>query len=465
MRSFQRLSLTVFTMLALVSASQNASSAQNMEDFAREKLAEISAESAQSVPREKIEALWHAIQLDWDSSYLPLKIGHPKTEPSELLRIRLNGVVYDLIERNAIKVLTPEIKAKLALDGLTCRYEGHCTKVDGLYLPVNHIIFIDTSMSDDDLMRVFLHELIHAYQFTYRLPIDIATMSELVQQGKIKSEEVNLYLDYFYESQANWKGLQFSTPLQWLLKVEKQIDQKLQVGVSRLLVSSGVAASTVFIGTGTTAGVGAAVYGLGWLFQIAYGNATANRLLPDLAKSQSLLTINNTPQDKLTAALLLPELVPIDDTMTRYNGFAAYNFDFHRDYGAAVQKYYFGKDRFLFKNDRNDLEIYNELHNHYYKRIGLNSMLESEPACRKLLLKVRDSKISPLVTWLTLPKAELESCSAYRDLGSDDGRERYLDDLLNPQNQKDPFHTGFPGTEGSRPGLTILPQLRVLPIQ
>jgi hypothetical protein len=463
MLNLRQIGVSFLALAVSITTCASANAAQTIENLARDKQAEISASGAESVPRERVEALWMHIKSKWDDTYLPLKIGHPKVEPSEMLRIRLNGIVYDLLERNAIKVLTPEIKTKLGLSDLTCRYEGHCTTLDGLYLPLNHIIFLDTTLDDRELERVLLHELIHAYQFTYRLPIDIATLNELVQQGKLKSDEVNLYLDYYYEAQANWKGFQFSPPVPWLLELDKGIDQKLKTGVTRLAVSSGVGVSTVFVGA--TAGVGLAVYGAGWLLHIAYGNSTANRLLPDLAKSESLFTINNTPQSKFAAAVVLPELVPIDDSLNKFSGFASYNFEFHREYGDAIQKYYFGKERFLFRNDRNDLEIYNKLHNSYYKRIGLNYMLESDKACRALLLKVRDSSLSPLVTWLTLPQEELESCDAYRGLGQDDGRVEYLDDLLNPQNQKDPFHSGFPGTEGSRPGLTILPQLRILPVQ
>jgi hypothetical protein len=461
MLKLQRLSLLVLTVLILASSSQSAFASQSIEDLARDKQAEILAAGTESVPREKIEALWSQIKRFWDGSYLPLKFGNNKVEPSEMLRIRLSGIVYDLLERNAIKVLTPEIKAKLQLNELTCKYKGHCTELDGLYLPLNHIIFIDTSLKVDDLRRVFLHELIHAYQFLYRFPIDTATLSKLVQQGKLKSEETSIYLDYFYESQANWKGMQFDPPVPWWRKIENG-DLNIRK-VTNAVEFFGI--STVPVYAHILGWPGALVSLGGIALQIEYGAHVTNRLLPDVAQSKTFLDKYGQLSSKTDAALLLPELAPIDDVLTKINGYAAYNFDFHHEYGAAIQKYYFGDEKFLFKNDRNDLDIYNELHNEYYNRIGLNYTLESEPACRALLLKLRDSTYSPLVTWLTLPKSEMEACSAYRGLGDNDGRAEYLDQLLNPQNQKDPFHTGLPGTEGSRPGLTILPQLRVLPVQ
>ncbi len=459
MRSLRRAGFSMLLMVAALGNAIHSFAAENLEALANERFAAISASSAESIPREKIESLWKGIQEDWYNTNLPLRIGKPKVEPSSLLQARLTGIIQNLIARDAIKTLSPEIKKKLELDGLNCRFEGHCTSIDGLYLPLNHLIFLDSTLSQKELQHVLLHELIHAYQFTYRLPIDIATLADLVAKEKLKQEEVGLYLDYYYESQANWKALQFDFPDQWYFSISKS--QKLQIGLSRLLLSGGVAYAAI----GTSAGTGFAIYGAGWLLGVAYGNAMANRLLPEVAKSESWFTLGNTPGNEVVAATTLPELVPIDDTFTRISSFAAYNFDFHRDYGAAIQKYYFGNERFLFRNDRNDLAIYNQLHDRYYERIGLSTALENESACVALLSKIRSANVVPLVTWLTLPREEIETCSVYRNEGKDDGRSQYLDGLLYPQNQSDPFHTGFPGTEGSRPGLTILPQLRVLPIK
>jgi hypothetical protein len=459
----RRVAFSLIALVVLANASSSGFASQSIEDLARDKQAEIVAAGAETVPREKIEALWNKIKQLWDLTYLPLRVREYGSDPSEMLRIRLNGIVYDLIERGAFKVLTPEIKNKLQLSDLTCKYEGHCTSLDGLYLPLNNIIFLDTSLGKVDLERVFLHELIHAYQFTYRLPIDIATLNTLAQHGKVKSEEVNLYLDYYYEAQANWKGMQYSLPHAWLPEVEKgDTDHRLRKGFfSNLALMFG---PVFVIPSGPLAIV---VGGASVILVPLYDNVVTDRLLPNVAQSGKFLTFEKkyAPADNFDAVLMLPELIPISDSLSKAAAFHVYNFNFHKEYGDAIQKYYFGSNGLLFRNDRDDLKIYNELHNEYYKRIGLNYMLESDSACRALLIKLRESTYSPLVTWLTLPKAEMEACPAYRGLGDNDGRAEYLDQLLNPQNGKDPFHSGLPGTEGSRPGLTILPQLRVLPIE
>lgn len=240
------------------------------------------------------------------------------------------------------------------------------------------------------------------------------------------------------------------------------MDHKLKVGLSRLVLSSGVEAAAAY--GGVTAGTGFLIYGAGWLGQVVYGNITANRLLPKVAKSASWFTINNTPSSGLDAATRIPELVPIDDRFTKINGFAAYNFQFHRDYGAAIQKYYFGNERILFRNNQDDLKIYNSMHDAYYERLGLSQAVDTERACISLIEKVRANPISPMISWLTLPIEEIEACQVYRDLDFQTARARQISRLLSPEKSDDPFHTGLPGSEGSRTDLTVLPQLQIDPI-
>jgi hypothetical protein len=431
-----------------------------IQQIALSKSIEIPSSPSDAIPDAQINSMWSFISSNWENTALPLTIKELPIEPSSLLKQRLAGLVQDLSSKSAIRAFTPEFKKQLDASGLGCKLAGHCTSINGLYLPMSSLIFLDTSLSDGEKTTAFLHELVHAYQFTYRFPLDLSLLYSTADHTGLKPLEIDLYLDYYYESQANWKALQFNFPSPWFFAVHG--NQALQVGLSRMLVSGGAAAGAAF--AGMSGGVGLLVYGASWLSEVIYGNITANRLLPNVAKSPTWFTIGNTPHDKLTAATRIPELVPIDDKFTLFSGFAAYNFQFHRDYGAAIQKYYFGPEGILFKNNRDDLEIYNSLHNQYYSLLGLSETVDNDTGCQLLLNDVRSSPVSPMLAWLTLPIQEIEACPVYKNMKWDQIRAAYLQDLLNPASSTDSFHSGLPGTEGSRTDLTLLPQLNILPL-
>lgn len=432
-----------------------------LEELAQKQTAAIAAISTEAFSSEFVNQLWANIERSWETSNLPLRIGHPKVDPSELLKHRLKLLVSDLNSKLGVRILTPELTKKFSTDGLTCRYEGHCTTLDGLYLPLSHLIFLNPLLNITELSRVFLHELLHAYQFTYRFPIDTTLLYQLTQDYELEENKIPAFLDFYYEGQANWKGIQFSFPDAWYPEILNG-DKNLQVGLSRLLVSG--AATYAIVMSGATVGTAYLAYGLSWLGQIAYGNLSSNSVLPRIAKSESLLTINNTPKSRLEAALKIPELIPIHERLTRISGFASYDFEFHLAFSQAIQKYYFGNEAFLFHNDRDDLAIYNRLNDRYYSSIGISTEVDLEPDCMDLLAQVRKSVSSPLVAWLTLPLSEIERCPAYRGKVQSEALTAHRDALLEPSTDRNPFENGFPGTEGSRPGLTLLPQLRILPL-
>ncbi len=458
-------SLAAFTSLPRSARAEDpapnpAAPVSPLQQEAQLKNAFLDSHLSSRVSDELVRSLWSAIQANWDGSRLPLRINGGKNDRSALIRSRLDGLVQDLLQKGGFRVLTAQAIVDLGVSDILCQNPDHCTSVEGLYLPLNHLIAIDTSLRQDELEKVLLHELFHAYQFTYRFPFDLTKLTQIAAQGRIKADELELYLDYYYESQANWKAMLYSPDLVWLME---QKNPALEIGLTNL----GTSAIGGLIAMGSTAGVGFGIYGGVISAELLSANHISNTLLPKFAQTRWERSFEILNKDH--SAFALPELIPLNDFRTWFTGFSSYDFGFHEKYGRAIQKYYFGPELFLNHSKRGDLKIYNELHNNYFDRLEKTELLETDPKCSQLIESIRHGSYSPMVSWLELPQAAIESCPAYAGAGQAQPRQDYTDSFLSQENSSkngkgSSFQRGLPtGGEGGRPGLRVLPQLRIYP--
>ena len=383
-----------------------------------------------------------------DSSNGPLgclSSSHAACRDTKNVLKKLNSIYQQMVAEGRIRSLTPELRKKFNIDRLGCNRAGHCSRLFAFYLPLTHQIYIDPDIGKNDsdpeiaahpgykIEGVMLHELLHAYQYSYRFPIDLQLLSKRVKDGEINPSDLRDYLDFFYEGQANYKVFN-------------------------------IALNPFINGTGKAwvpyMQFHAPVHYDGFVFGFDKQN---RELLPRFERFH--LPFMNFANDYTG---VLSELVISHEEHTESKIFD-YDFRFQYLFAKAIEKTYFGSLTFLFQDNHDDLKIYNSLYQEAYERLTASGALDKDPRCKALISKVLGSNTSPMVQWLTLPKQEIEACPAYKGLGDPGFREEFIEKLQKGMNFSSPFSTGRPGGEGSHPeldmepSLDVLPQLEVLP--
>ncbi len=372
---------------------------------------------------------------------------------------RIAALISDMMSKGKFRVLTDGTRKRLHLDRFLCRTPEHCTTIAGFYLPLTGHLFLDTSLPWPEQLGAFVHELYHAYQFTYRLPLDLGVLFEDVHEGTIKKSDLGEYLDFFYEAQANWKGLHtYPDPL-W---VPYETDPKALAEKYKKL--------------------GKSPPGQGFLGAIL-GHYRIQKYLPKMERTSLLGSSawGQGPSAISMSILEFTELVCAKDVDPNID-WDNYDFPFFAKYCSSVERTYFGKLPFLFQNNRDDLAIFNSLHDNYFDKIGGNDRVGPDAddirghfshlnkKCVALLEKIRAAETSPMVAWLSLSKAEMGSCPAYSGSLSEADSSDFIRSILTPYDPASPFSLiMLTGGEGGSPGLKlqpslgILPQLKVLP--
>jgi hypothetical protein len=440
-------SLTIIflaTVLVPVLSSQRASAQTELDLTAKKAKAFLETSIPEKADSAWLESIWNKLSDKIDESYLALRPANQKLSGYQSLMVlekkRLFKLLSKMQESGQIRLMTPEAEATLGLDRYLCSEGKRCKELRSFYLPLTHHIVLKKSLSEDLLVDSLFHELIHAEQFAYRFPLDIKTLSTL----NIPRNDLLSFLDYYYESQANYRTLRLSQPKEWEPIFRASESQfTLGVAVTSVICIPCIAALT---------------------FGRMYSNHQALSYLPKIDMNSEPGWYK--PTGGKESALYLTELLLLKDSdQTPLTG-TGWDTHFHQRFGKAIERTYFDELRFLFQNNRKDQEAYKALHDAYYEKIGTRDDIDTNPACGSLLEKTQSAETSPLVSWLSLPLSEIESCQAFQGPGKLDYRSVYLQELLRmKEGESSPFIIIRPGSEGTRPDLRILPQLKVTPLE
>lgn len=363
-----------------------------------------------------------------------------------LLEERFERIFHQLLQSGKLRYLTSQSKENLGISQYLCKEakSEKCKEMRAFYLPLTGHVYIDKDLPKEAQARALFHELLHAYQFTYRYPLDIAKLDAFSKTGEIAKDQVRKFLDYYYESQANWQTMKAAPEAPWESHYKDPVEkEKATVGGAICLTVLAPICGPIMLLTGPVSSM------------------YMNGYLPDVAK----FPLSQAPGfERKHAALDQPELIPLENTNINFGLGGNIDLDFHRKFGKAVEKTYFGNIPFLFRKTSEDLLITNSLHNQYYERLGLSKTVDTDPSCQKLLEKIYRSNTSPMVEWLTIPQEQLQSCSVYKDISNTLDRNDFAKRQLEHIDHDSPFilSTNM-GGEGSTPDLRVVPEIPILP--
>lgn len=298
-------------------------------------------------------------------------------------------------------------------------HEQKCHKLVAAYLPFVDAIVISTEAPEDELYAWIYHELVHAFQYTYRLPLDVIT---LVESGFVNKTDIIDTLKYFYESQANYYTLKITEDPEWL-----------EYGRSGWSLAPGSYGKAIL-----------SLFSFGQSLRV--GNSFMNDYLPlidNLGWRQGHLHTSRGEQ------LTFHELIVMRNFGWSFNPSVNFDLEFHTDYSHAIEQAYFGKIPYLLAQDGADQKFFKKMHDAYYEKVL--SPLIDEPRCAIALDEVQKS--AALVGWLNLPDNTLSSCSVYANFSL--YRKEFLELYLSNKNRF--FDKGGEGGHG--PGLQISPHL------
>lgn len=278
---------------------------------------------------------------------------------------------------------------------LNCQNSDQCQSTKAFYLPLSNMIYIKEGPAKKDLAQALFHELIHAYQFIYRLPLDLLSTIELIEGGSLRPENAYEFLLYFYESQANYYSMRLAIPPAWKDIVSKQ----------RMVLDTG---TSVFV-----------AYVFPWLAAV-HGiskdllNKKIAKALPDVDKFRFLNDIS--AQYNGVKGSLLPNELSIQAHST-IPFTSQWNPGFHWHISRAIERVYFGKRDSIFREGMPSSAGFNHLHNQYYKNIGLNEFFDENPDCTKLVNGAQTSA-SPTLYWMLIDSNDFTTCPAFESISN-----------------------------------------------
>lgn len=369
----------------------------SIPDVARKSRVTIEQLAGNPIPSDVAQRLKAMADVFFDSGFPVQGDYNLNKKIRDLQKARFLKILDFMIQDQRIHLLTPEIREKLPLNSTFCPSPQSCRDVRAFYLPLPGLLFLDSSLSQMEMVYSLFHEILHVYQFTYRFPLDLMMASILVDQGKLAPEQAYDFLSYYYETQANWQTLRMNTHPAWRTKF--QFEFKGRAGSMDSIIQSALIILT---------------HGGSLLVQGAV-NKNMSRTLPDIDR----LKFSGNPLGRYTnaseAALDFHEL-HLQNKLS-FSGITPWDSNFHRAYAKAVEKTYFGKLDFIFQNNIPDYQLFNPLHNQYYKALGTKDIEKEDAGCEALLSRALSSEPSPLAFWLSLPAQEFQQCSAYSAVG------------------------------------------------
>lgn len=336
---------------------------------------------------------------------------------NQLLLNRMLGILESLKKTGKLRFLNAEIKAKLGLS----------QDLYGMYVPLTNHILIDSEQSQAELEKALFHELHHAFQFTYRFPLDLAKMHSLQGTYKSNSDDINRLLNAYYEYETNYQDKRYSYSSDWAKTFQTAYDED---GFWKLRQGLSLGQSEIWIKN--------------------YVNSYLSKI--DRDENPDLYV----PGGGDLAALSLSHLTPAENVGVPKGHI---DLEWHQMFVSRLNCTYF------------DCEIpglpvmlYREINNNYDEKIG-TTKFEANEECKNLIDTVRNSEQAPLITWLSMEPTQMSKCSAYSQPPTIGHLKLYKKILLETSDVRSPFlfGRGRRGGEGGRPGINVLPQLKVSP--
>lgn len=404
--------LTIFT----VGANAEDTALAAAQEISNQELLVLRASSPEPFTRSELETLGKKI-------FSNLREGSSYVKWSQRFIFYLNKTWEGLVARGRILKMNSKMQGNLNIPKHFCHQK--CYDLVAVYLPfVDYLLISDTAKNEDLYLWLF-HELVHSYQYTYRLPFDFFNILMATQEQNLKIREADIidFLKYFYESQANYYTLRLGLDAEWI-----------DYGKSGLsLVPVSFLKGLLAAGTGS--------------LSLTIGNSNFNNWIPKIDNKQWGHGVLHTNQHE---KLGFNELIILRKVSWFFNPSTNFDLDWHVDYSRAIESAYFGHLPFLLNEDGGDQIIFKNLHDTYYENIILSTTIDSAE-CQLLLKEVRGS-ISPMLGWLTTDASSLEKCRPYRNFVY--ARDSFLKHYLSSDQRF--FNAG--GEGGNGPGLKISPQ-------
>lgn len=409
----------LFLILIFINAGQAAS--KDLFQLAESQL--TSLHRAPVISNEDVEKIW-------------MKIGKYVIEKTNKRYAKLLYRVWtDLVKKNRIRHFTNDIRNELNISKKFCSYENNCHDLVAVYLPLNHMILIDYSELNDEVITWIYHELVHAYQYTYRLPIDVAKIFEfLIRDNEIKivPEQAIDFLKFYYEAQANWYTLRFSQNQLWLDSGES----------SWTLLPTSFVKALIALPTGGAT--------------IMAGKTFFDPFFPKIDRieksTRGYLHVWRGEQ------LNFHELLILRNASHFFNTGVNIDLSFHYNFSRKIESAYFGSLPFLMQDDGGDQKLFVEMHDFYYETF-LERLSSTFDECENLFAKVM-SENAPLLQWLSIDSDYLKTCPIV-DLTIFGSSRNLFADFYAQGSRGRFFHAGGEGSGG--PTLKINPLLHLHP--
>ncbi len=358
----------------------------------------------------------------------------------------VDKMFYLLLKRGHIYELDERMEKFLNIKTGNCKSSKEaCENIKALFIPALNVIFIKKNLSKTRFAFSLYHEVLHAFQYAYRFPLDIAGIIQLTEKkdknGKslLEKEDLFEYLNFYYEAQANWYELSLSKNDLW------KNEQKRASVPSAMIKSFGAIAT------------------LGITLRI--GNHRFNKILPlidQVPSNQGHLYLGEKD-----TAFYFNELI-----VTKKDGLVlnlCNNFDlaFHKKFAEALEYAYFKNLDFLFQDGEVDQKVFKFLTDRFYERL-IFSKSDYFSKCENLLSDVINGEMAPFIKWITISQDELSKCPIYEEYADESIRGKILNMYVD---YRDSMFEFFPGSEGVRldlnfnPVYLFHPQIEIVPLK
>lgn len=339
---------------------------------------------------------------------------------------------------------------------LNCAKKKECKKLKAFYVPLVDAIFVNPDLTEVQFEQALFHEILHAYQYRYRFPLDMAALIKAAKdpEAHIKQEQILNYLSLIYESESAWYEIQANLPQNWAKELRSYNRPLAVVNKLRLALTSSLWHWGQLLVPGETA----SQPGLQSFIDILPDVDKLSSSGPDMSSVYS----NNEPN-----ALYFHEQI-LYKFPDYTNLIGNIDIHFHKKLADSLECTYYGKLDFLFETIDGNQKVIKTAHNLYYDKILTSSFVSG---CAKELEKLFEKNGSPFVTWLTQP---------YENLGAICPG---LNEYLTPELQSEianiyfstplsPFKLITPGVEGGSGGLDLIspslqfhPQFELHPVE
>lgn len=265
----------------------------------------------------------------------------------------------------------------------------------GFFLPQLGRIFIQDSTNLQEVEDSLVHECIHAYQYHYRLPIDVSALPNLDANERVA------VLSYYYETEAHWLTQKYHLPDSWTALAD------------RMPVPDSMCARTTFFNA------------------LTFGLVTAAHRASDrgsFAKPDQVpLGSSGCMGVHDGVSVNYWYTMPVSDNRLSksFVWTSEINFEFHRVFLASLQKAQFGEQMpYLFDPDEFDRNVFNKLTTNFYEKIDSVRFLANSKEMSKLakdllleskgVLEIWEHPTARKVLQTSVEGAQIELLDQYR---------------------------------------------------